>query len=148
MAGRQKRAGRNRAPSQRQLRVGEELRHAISEVLSRGEIRDPAVEGEVVSVTEVRASPDLKQATVYVFPLGLHEAADTEAAEAVVDGLKRSAAFVRGRVARKVHLRHTPQFSFELDTSFNNASHIDDLLHRPEVARDIDHASGDAADES
>ncbi len=147
MAGRQKRAGRDRAPSQRQLRVGEELRHAIAEVLSRDEIRDPDVEGEVISVTEVRASPDLKQATVFVFPLGLHGAEDAAAANAVVEGLKRSAAFVRGRVARKVHLRHTPQLSFELDTSFNNASHIDDLLHRPDVARDIDQAAGDAADE-
>ena len=125
-------AGRNRAPSQRQLRVGEELRHVIAEILARGEIRDPDVEGKVITVTEVRSSPDLKYATVFVSPLGGGEV------EAVLAGLKRSAKFVRGQVARQMSLRYAPQFIFELDTSFDTAGHIDGLLHRPEVQRDLD----------
>ena len=124
-------AGRNRAPSQRQLRVGEELRHVIAGVLSRGEIRDPDVEGAVITVTEVRASPDLKHATVFVSPLGGGDV------DAILAGLKRSAKFIRGQVARQVRLRYTPQFVFETDTSFDTASHIDGLLHSPEVLRDL-----------
>jgi ribosome-binding factor A len=124
-------AGRNRAPSQRQLRVGEELRHVISGILSRGEIRDPDVEGVVLTVTEVRASPDLKYATVFIAPLGGGDV------EAILAGLKRSSKFVRGQVARQIRLRNTPQFVFELDTSFDTGSHIDSLLHRPEVQRDL-----------
>ena len=125
-------AGRNRAPSQRQLRVGEELRHVISGVLARGEIRDPDVQGVVITVTEVRASPDLKYATVFIAPLGGGDV------EAILEGLKRSAKYVRGRVARQVRLRNTPQLVFEVDTSFDTGSHIDSLLHRPEVKRDLE----------
>ena len=125
-------AGRNRAPSQRQLRVGEELRHVISGILARGEIRDPDVQGVVITVTEVRASPDLKYATVFIAPLGGGDV------EAILEGLKRSAKYVRGQVARQVCLRNTPQLVFEVDTSFDTGSHIDSLLHRPEVQRDLE----------
>jgi ribosome-binding factor A len=130
-------AGRNRAPSQRQLRVGEELRHLISGVLSRGDIRDPDVEGVVITVTEVRASPDLKYATVFVAPLGGGNV------EAILGGLKRSSKFVRGQIAKQVRLRYTPQFVFEIDTSFDTGSHIDSLLHRPEVQRDLGEEESD-----
>jgi ribosome-binding factor A len=126
---------RKKAPSQRQLRVGEELRHAIAGILARDDIRDPDVEGVVITVTEVRASPDLKRATVFITPLGGGDH------DAVLQGLKRSARYLRGQVSKQVHLRHTPQFVFELDTSFDTAGHIDELLHRPEVRRDL--ARGD-----
>lgn len=125
-------AGRNRAPSQRQLRVGEELRHIIAGVLARGEIRDPDIEGTVITVTEVRTSPDLKHATVFVAPLGGGDVT------AILEGLKRSARYIRGQVARQIRLRYTPEFVFETDTSFDTASHIDGLLHRPEVQRDLE----------
>jgi ribosome-binding factor A len=119
-------------PSQRQLRVGEELRHALAQILDRHELRDPALQDVTVTVTEVRVSPDLKTATAFVMPLGGGHAAETIAA------LKRSAPYLRGLVARSVQLRHAPQLGFALDTSFDQASRIDALLHRPEVARDLD----------
>jgi ribosome-binding factor A len=119
-------------PSQRQLRVGEELRHVLARLLERGELRDPALHDAVVTVTEVRVSPDLKSATAYVMPLGGAHAPE------IVSALKRSAAFIRGAVARAVKLRHAPQIGFAIDTSFDHASRIDALLHRPDVARDLD----------
>jgi ribosome-binding factor A len=118
-------------PSQRQLRVGEELRHALAHLLERGELRDPALHDITVTVTEVRVSPDLKNATAYVMPLGGGHAPE------VVAALKRSAPYVRGALARAVQLRHAPQIGFALDTSFDHASRIDALLHRPDVARDL-----------
>jgi ribosome-binding factor A len=118
-------------PSQRQLRVGEELRHALAHLLERGELRDPALHDVTVTVTEVRVSPDLKNATAYVMPLGGGHAPE------VVAALKRSAPYVRGALARAVQLRHAPQIGFALDTSFDHASRIDALLHRPDVARDL-----------
>lgn len=121
---------RNREPSQRQLRVGEELRHALARILQRGELRDPALQ-EAITVTEVRVSPDLKNATAYVMPLGGRHRAE------VVAALTRSAGFLRGQIAREVPLRYTPVLSFALDTSFDHASRINELLHRPEVERDL-----------
>ncbi len=122
---------RAREPSQRQLRVGEELRHVLAQVLQRGELRDPALQDATVTVTEVRVSPDLKNATVYVMPLGGRHSAE------VVAGLTRSAGYLRGHVAREVPLRSTPTLTFALDTSFDHASRINELLHRPEVERDL-----------
>jgi ribosome-binding factor A len=124
-------ATKNREPSQRQLRVGEELRHALAEVLQRGELRDPALAEVTVTVTEVRVSPDLKNATAYVMPLGGRNGA------VVIEGLTRSAGYLRGQLARAVPLRFSPTLSFALDTSFDHASRINELLHRPEVARDL-----------
>jgi ribosome-binding factor A len=121
---------RNREPSQRQLRVGEELRHALARILQRGELRDPALQ-EAITVTEVRVSPDLKNAVAYVMPLGGKHRAEVAAA------LMRSAGFLRGQIAREVPLRYTPVLSFALDTSFDHASRINELLHRPEVERDL-----------
>jgi ribosome-binding factor A len=120
-------------PSQRQLRVGEELRHALAHILERGELHDPALQDVTVTVTEVRVSPDLKNATAFVMPLGGSHAPE------IIAALKRSAPYIRGAVARAVQLRHAPQIGFTLDTSFDHATRIDALLHRPDVARDLDH---------
>jgi ribosome-binding factor A len=117
-------------PSQRQLRVGEELRHALAEVIERGELRDPDLAGHSVTVTEVRASPDLRNATVFVVPLGGGEAGSTVAA------LNRAKSFLRRRVAQAVRLKFAPDLNFEEDTSFDQARRIDDLLksiHRDDV---------------
>lgn len=122
---------RQREPSQRQLRVGEELRHGLARILQRGELRDPALKDVTVTVTEVRMSPDLKNATAYVMPLAGRDAA------AVIEGLGRSAGYLRGQLAREVPLRFAPGLAFALDTSFEHASRINELLHRPEVERDL-----------
>jgi ribosome-binding factor A len=126
-----KRDRRNQEPSQRQLRVGEELRHALSRILQRGELRDPALQDVTVTVTEVRLSPDLKNATAYVMPLGGRQRDD------VLAGLTRSAGYLRCQIARDVPLRFTPGLAFTLDTSFDHAHRINELLHRPEVERDL-----------
>jgi ribosome-binding factor A len=116
------------------LRVGEQVRHALSETLQRGEILDPVIEQAVVSVSEVRMSPDLKIATVFVSPMG---AADDAA---VVEALNRHAKFVRGRVSSALRqMKYMPEFRFRLDTSFDNFARINDLLKSPEVARDLGH---------
>lgn len=121
----------SKTPSQRQLRVGEAIRHALSETLMRGDLHDPALAGRSVTVTEVRVSPDLKNATAFVMPLGGGDAAD------VVAALKRAAPFLRGQVARAVRLKYAPQLGFQTDTSFEHADRIERLLHEPEVARDL-----------
>lgn len=118
-------------PSQRQLRVGEELRHVLAQILSRGELRDPALQDVTVTVTEVRVSPDLRNATAFIMPLGGAHAAE------ILGGLRRGAAFLRGQIGREVPLRYTPGLSFELDHSFDQATKIAALLHRPEVERDL-----------
>ena len=116
-------------PSARQLRVGEEVRHGLARILARGELRDPALAEATITVTEARMSPDLKHATVFVMPLaGAH-------APEVLAGLKRSAPFLRGQLAREVELRFSPTLAFLLDTSFEHANRISELLHRPEVKR-------------
>lgn len=121
------------SPSQRMLRVGEQVRHALSETLQRGEIIDPLVENAVVSVSEVRMSPDLKIATAFVSPLGASDAG------AVVEALNKHAKFVRGRVSGALRqMKYMPEFRFRLDTSFDNFARINDLLKSPEVARDLD----------
>ena len=120
-----------RAASQRQLRVGEELRHALAQLLRPGELRDPALREANVTVTEVSVSPDLRNATAFVMPL-----AGANANE-IMAGLKRSAVFLKGRVAHKVALRQVPNLTFAFDTAFDSAAHIAALLHRPEVERDL-----------
>jgi ribosome-binding factor A len=117
--------------SQRRLRVGEELRHALAKVLRQGECRDPTLENASITVTEVRMSPDLRNATVFVMPL-----AGTNAIE-VLAGLKRSAAFLKGLVAREVQLRNTPNLVFARDDTFDQVDRITALLARPEVVRDL-----------
>ena len=120
-----------RGSSQRQLRVGEELRHAVSSILRQGACRDPALQDASIAVTEVRFSPDLRNATVFVMPLGGANATQ------IVAGLKRSAGFLRRLVARDISLRHTPNLIFELDVSFDQAERVAALLSRPEVRRDL-----------
>ena len=122
---------RSAEPSPRQLRVGEEVRHALARILERTELRDPALAGVTLTVTEVRLSPDLRHAIAFVMPLAGHRAEET------LDGLARSAAHLRGLVAREVSLRYAPTLAFRLDTSFDHATRISELLHRPEVQRDV-----------
>ncbi|TWG92390.1 ribosome-binding factor A [Mesorhizobium sp. J18] len=123
---------RGKGPSQRQLRVGEQARHALAELLQRGEVRDEVIEKTVISVSEVRMSPDLKIATAFVSPLG-----DVDG-QAVVDALNRNARFIRGRVSQALRqMKYMPEFRFRLDTSYENFARIDRLLKSPEVARDL-----------
>ena len=127
------RSSRAGGSSQRQLRVGEQVRHALSEVLQRGEVRDDLLQAAVLSVSEVRMSPDLKIATAFVSPIG---AADADAA---VEALNRHARFIRGRLSPSLRqMKYMPEVRFRLDTSFDNFAKIDRLLKSPEVARDLD----------
>ncbi|MEX0955298.1 MAG: 30S ribosome-binding factor RbfA [Rhizobiaceae bacterium] len=120
-------------PSQRQLRVGEQVRHALSTVLQRGDVRDDLIEATVISVSEVRMSPDLKLATAFVAPLAANDD------DAVIEALNRNAKFIRGRVTPQLRqMKFMPEIRFRLDTSFDNMSKIDELLRSPEVARDLD----------
>lgn len=126
-----------KAPSQRQLRVGEELRHALADLFRRGDFHDPELSALNITVTEVRISPDLSNATVFFSTLGGGQMEEAKTA------LRRAAAFLRGQVARMVNLRHAPTLSFEIDTSFEYAHHIDNILHSPAVARDLSRVNGD-----
>jgi len=124
------------------LRVGEQVRHALSEALQRGEIIDPVIENSVVSVSEVRMSPDLKIATAFVSPLGAGDAG------AVVEALNKHAKFIRGRVSGALRqMKYMPEFRFRLDTSFDNFARINELLKSPEVARDLGDDRNDDKDE-
>lgn len=126
-----KRERRRGEPTARQLRVGEEMRHGLARIFERRELRDPALAEVAVTVTEVRMSPDLKHALVFVMPLGGSHAAE------VLAGLKRGATFLRGLLAREIALRFLPSLAFALDTSFDHANRINEILHRPEVRRDV-----------
>lgn len=121
-----------RRPSQRPLRVGEELRHAFVHLLASGEIHDPDLAGAMVTVTEVRMSPDLRNANIFFTPLG------GEGGPAILKALKRAAPFIRRRLAEAVQLRVAPQLWFELDTSFESAGRIGTVLKDPQVRRDLD----------
>ncbi len=118
-------------PSQRQLRVGEELRRALAAIFERRELRDPLLSTVPITVTEARLSPDLRHATFFVTPLGGRSADDTIAA------LVRARAYLRHRLAELVNLKFAPNLSFRLDTSFEEAGRIANLLHSPAVARDL-----------
>lgn len=117
--------------SQRQYRVGEVLRHALSDIFMRGELRDPDISGLSITVTEVMISPDLRNATVWFMPLGGDGGAPVEAA------LARCAGYMRSQVARAVDLRYVPGFEFRLDPTFDQVDKIGQLLHDPAVARDL-----------
>jgi ribosome-binding factor A len=120
------------APSQRMLRVGELVRHALAGLFARGEIEDGVLEGKVLTVPEVRMSPDLKLATAYVMPLG------GEQAEEVVDALNRHRKFIRGRIAPELDLKFAPDVRFMVDTTFEEYGRIDRLLRSERVRRDIE----------
>lgn len=123
--------GAPQGPSQRQLRAGELVRHALVEILREEEITDPALEGVSVTVTEVRMSPDLRHATIFVEPLGGGHA------EEVVSGLNRHAKFIRGRLGRSIELKFTPDLKFLHDESFNEAARMSRLFDDPRVRRDL-----------
>lgn len=120
---RSKRGGA-RAPSQRQLRMGELLRHILADALTRSTFRDPVLANAHITVTEVRPSPDLKNATVFVTPLG------GEDMNAVVNALQKARAYLRGQVAKSLETKVVPDLSFKADVSFANAERIDTLLQK------------------
>jgi ribosome-binding factor A len=121
-----------KAPSQRQLRAGELIRHALAEILARGEVHDPVLENHVITVPEVRMTPDLRLATIYVMPLGGKDAKD------VVDALERNKRFLRGEIAHRVNMKFAPEVRFRIDERFDEAARIEKLLHTPQVKRDLD----------
>ncbi|MCI4645362.1 MAG: 30S ribosome-binding factor RbfA [Hyphomonadaceae bacterium] len=120
-------------PSQRQLRAGELVRHALVDILSREEFRDPALEDVSVTVGEVRCSPDLKQATVFCAPLGVD---DAERRKTVTEALNRASRFLRGRLGREIDMKFTPELHFVSDDSYDDAAAIDRLLDSDRVRRD------------
>ncbi len=121
----------SRGPSQRQLRVGELVRHALAEIFQRGEVHDPDLEGMLVTVPEVRMSPDLRLATAFVIPLG------GKGADKLIATLDRNKKFLRGEVAHRIDLRFAPELRFRLDESFAEGERIDNLLRSPDVRRDL-----------
>jgi ribosome-binding factor A len=133
VSARRRESGRGGAagPSQRQLRVGEEIRHALVEILRDSHARDPDLQNVNITVTEVRISPDLANATAYVMPLGGQNTGS------IVAALNRATPYFRAQLAHAVQLRHAPRISFALDTSFGYAERIEGLLHTPEVRRDL-----------
>jgi ribosome-binding factor A len=136
-----KRDAKSRAghvPSQRQLRVGEEIRHILADILGRGEFRDPDLQDKIITVTEVRISPDLRNATAFVVPLG------GTGAETIMPALRRVSPYLRGILASRLRLRVAPALGFEADTSFDYAQRIGALLQSPPVQRDLDEDDDDA----
>lgn len=127
----------SKAPGQRQLRVGEELRHILAEVLGREELRDPVMQGVSVTVSEVRVSPDLRRATAFVMPLGGGDVGE------IIAALNRAAAFLRGRMSRMVNLKYAPSLVFEADTAFDEASKIDALLRQAGLSNKSDESDDD-----
>jgi ribosome-binding factor A len=120
------------APSQRQLRVGEEIRHLLADIFTRDVIRDHELSGVVITVTEVRVSPDLRKATAFVTRLGRSDV------DKLLPALKRVSPFLRGQLARSLRLRVAPDVTFMADTSIDYAMEVSTLLHRPDVVRDLD----------
>jgi ribosome-binding factor A len=124
---------RAKTPSQRQLRVGEQLRHALSRILARGDVRDPELAEANITVTEVRMSGDLKTATAYVLPFA------EGSPEALAAALTRAAPYFRGQLGREIDLKFTPELRFEPDRSFDEAARVDRLLRKPRVRQDLVH---------
>ncbi|WP_034994597.1 30S ribosome-binding factor RbfA [Beijerinckia mobilis] len=126
------------APSQRMLRVAELIRHTLSDLLSRSVVNDPVLEGHVITVPDVRMSPDLKLATAFVMPLGGKDI------NSVIAALDRHKKFLRGEIAQRIHLRYAPDIRFKADESFDYGDKIDALLASPNVRRDLDATEGEA----
>lgn len=135
MARRPKSAPTGTPPSQRQLRAGELIRHALVEILAREEFRDPDLQDVSVTIGEVRCSPDLKHANVFVTPLG---DTDPEHQKALTEALNRASKFLRGRLAREIDMKFTPNLRFLTDESYDTASAMDRLLDSARVQRDLD----------
>jgi ribosome-binding factor A len=117
--------------SQRQLRVGELIRHELADMLSRGDIHDPVIETHLITVPEVRMSADLRLATIYIMPLGGRDVSE------VLDALDRNTRYVRGEIARRVNLKFAPEVRFRVDERFEEAERIEKLLRTPQVQRDL-----------
>ena len=117
--------------SQRQLRVGELVRHAMAELLARGDVHDPVIEGHLITVPEVRMTADLRLATIYIMPLAGRDA------DEVLAALERNKKFLRGEIAHRVNLKFAPDIRFRVDERFAEAERIDKLLRSPEVKRDL-----------
>jgi ribosome-binding factor A len=128
---RQRSTPNDRGPSQRQLRVGEMLRHALSQILIRNEIRDPDLEGVSVTVTQAKPSPDMRHATIFVEPLG------GKNAKQIVAALNRHKAFLRGEMGHMIELKFTPELRFVEDETFTEAQKIEDILKSERVQRDL-----------
>ena len=128
-------------PSQRALRAGELIRHALAEILSRGEVHDPVLEGHLITVPEVRMTPDLRLATIYVMPLGGRDQAE------VIEALDRNKRYLRGEIARRVNMKFAPDIRFRIDERFDEAQRIENLLRSPQVKRDLDNSLEDKKDE-
>ena len=128
---------KNAGPSQRLLRVGELVRHAVADILARGEIEDPALAKQVVTIPSVKMSPDLKLATISVMPLG------GKNIEKIIGALDRNKKALRALIAHRVNLKYAPEVRFVVDESFAAQARIDALLKSPEVARDLDHGDED-----
>jgi len=136
--------GQVRQTGTRPLRVGEEIRHALADILGRGDLRDEDLAGRPITVTEVSVSPDLRNATAYVMPLGGRDVA------IVLAALKRAAPFLRGEVARRIRLRFAPNLRFALDERFDSAERVEEILRSPAVVHDLDdaaHAASTGQDE-
>lgn len=135
------RADTGKAPSQRQQRVGELVRHALAEVLQRGDVQDPILSSHPVTVPEVKMSPDLRLATAYIMPLGGRDE------RPVLEALERNKKLLRHEVARRVRdLRYTPELRFRRDETFDEASRIDAILNSDEVRRDTAKPAGEEGD--
>jgi ribosome-binding factor A len=117
--------------SQRQLRVGELIRHEFADMLARGDVHDAVIEGHMITVPEVRVSADLRLATIYIMPLGGHDEKE------VLDALERNSRYVRGEIARRVNLKFAPEIRFRIDERFDEAERIEKLLRTPDVQRDL-----------
>jgi ribosome-binding factor A len=140
MARQQKQRQQSAGGSPRQLRVGELVRHAMADMLSRGEIHDPVIEGHMITVPEVRMSPDLRLATIYIMPLG---GRDEEKVLAALEANKR---FMRGEIAKRVNLKFAPEIRFRADERFDEAERIEKLLRTPQVQRDLQQEDGRESD--
>ena len=123
-------------PGQRQLRVGELIRHTLAELLTRGDVHDPVLSGHMITVPEVRMSPDLRLATIYVMPLGGRD--ETQ----VIEALERNKRYLRGVIARRVNLKFAPDIRFRVDDRFDEAERIENLLRSPSVKRDLGGGAG------
>ena len=126
-----RRNAKRSGPSQRQLRVGELIRHAVAQMLARGEIRDEILLKRAITIPEVRLSADLRLASIYVLPLG------GEGVAPVVAALNRNRRYIRGEVARAINLKFAPEIRFMADDTFEEARRIDELLRSPKVAADL-----------
>ena len=118
-------------PSQRQLRVGELIRHALAEMLSRGEVHDPTIESHMITIPEVAMTADLRLATIYVMPLGGRDA------KPVIEALERNKKFLRGEIAHRINLKFAPDIRFRFDERFDEAERIEKILRTPQVQRDL-----------